>query len=203
MMPAELFGETGMKHPCPQIESSVFNLGNAQQLRCTQGGQTTCSKCEGCLLTQQLTSVKSWLPRVGDQSKQRFVLGLIRRLHSVELVQRVSNLLQPLLYKDFTYARSRSKPSLDTDSATMCNDHSLNIVELEQNISQVWNWFQKANYWTKSNFLTQLLQQCDSHLLYLVGVQARTLVTSELKAFNPIGKLIFYIFVLLIINPKI
>ena len=186
-MPAEVFVENGMKKPSPQIESFVFNLGNASNLRCTGINKTVCGKCEGCILRLEVNKIKAWLPKAGGQSKKRFVLGLIRRLHSVDLVQHVVNLLQPLLCKDFMYSRSRSKPSLETDTPTMSHDRALDVVQLEQNVAETWDWFQSANYWTKSNFLTHVLQGCEAHLLYIVGVQARTLLSTELNAFHPIG----------------
>ena len=178
-----------MKHPDRSVESFEFNLGQAPKLRCINSDKTTvCGSCEACILTSKLNSVKTWFLRAGDQSKRRYTLGLVKRLHSVDLVRYMINLLQPLLCKDFTYARMRTKPSLTTDRATMSEDRALSAAELEKNIAEAWHWFQEANYWTKSNFLLGILQCCDAHLLYAVGTQARTLLTSEQKAFVEKGK---------------
>ena len=178
-----------MKHPAKNVETFEFNLGQAPKLRCINTDETTvCGSCEACILTDKLNSVKTWFLRAGDQSKRRYTLGLVKRCHSVDLVQYLINLLQPLLCKDFTYARMRTKPSLATDRATMSQDRALSAEELEKNIAESWFWFQAANYWTKSNFLLGVLQSCDAHLLHAVGTQARTLLASERKAFVQKGK---------------
>lgn len=186
-MPEPNFQDQTMKHPSSQIESFVFNLGKANDLRCNSSSQTVCGKCDGCVLQMKITPVKAWFNRAGDQTKRRFVLGLLRRLHSVDLVKYVINLLQPLMCKDFMYARSRSKPSLPTDSANLSNDRALNVIELEKSIANTWDWFQSASYWIKSNFLITILQECEQHLLFLIINQAKTLLTSEEAAFIPIG----------------
>lgn len=188
-MPAEVLdGKITMKDPSPQVESFVFNLGKATDLRCTgKNEKAFCGKCEVCLLSKKLAEVKTWVPKAGDQSKKRFLLGLIRRLHSPDLMKYVAKLMEPLCFKDYIYSRSRSNPSLTSDVSTVSHDHSLDVVELERSISETWNWFQSANYWTKSNFLIHLFKICEPHLLHVVGVQARTMVASEIKAFQPPG----------------
>ena len=178
-----------MKHPDRSVEAFEFNLGQAPNLRCVNSDKTTvCGSCEACVLTNKINSVKTWFLRAGDQSKRRYTLGLVKRLHSADLVQYIINLLQPLLCKDFTYARMRTKPSLATDRATMSEDRALSTAELEKNIAESWHWFQGANYWTKSNFLLGVLQCCDAHLLYAVSTSARTLLASEQRAFVEKGK---------------
>ncbi|KAK3089437.1 hypothetical protein FSP39_003593 [Pinctada imbricata] len=172
-----------MKHPGSDVEVFEFNIGKAQSLRCVSSDRaTTCGKCESCVLTRQLKEVREWFPKMGDQSKKRFMLGLMRRLHSVDLLNQVVSLLQPLLNKDFTYSRSRSAPSLETDSVTLSSDRAMPAREVEYFISNTWTWFQKANYWTKANYALAMLQHCDSFLLHAIGAQSRTLLISEEKA---------------------
>lgn len=172
-----------MKHPSTNLESVEFNLGKAPALRCVNDQHTTvCGACETCILSQKLQPVKEWFNRAGDQTRKRFVLGLIRRIHSVDLMQYIVNLLQPLLYKDFTYSRIRANPSLSSDRATMSSDRALNTIKLERDIAETWFWFQNSAYWTKSNFLLSVLHGCDSYLLYQVGNQTKTLLLSEQKA---------------------
>ena len=104
-----------MKHPSSNKETYEFNLGKAKELRCMGNSETTiCGECEACALTKQITQVKRWMFRAGDQSRKRFVLGLVRRLHSVDLLEYVTKLLQPLACKDFMYAKTRTNPSLQT-----------------------------------------------------------------------------------------
>ena len=182
-----------MKVPSPAVEAFEFNVGRAPELSCrhSQKRGVTCRECEACLLNKKLTETSSWFPRAGDETRKRFCLGLIRRLHSVELLQYVIRLLQPLLRKDFTYARSRLHPSISADSCTMSCDRALNAVDLEKQIAETWCWFQGANYWTKSNYLLGLFSRCEAHLLYATGLQAKTLLVSEQNAFTPSGLYVY------------
>ena len=180
-----------MKHPDSALETIEFNLGRAPDLRCTEahGDVPSCGKCDGCRLGHHMGSIRSWLRRAGHQSRRRFILGLIRRLHSVDLIQYVINLLRPLMCKDFTYARTRPTPSLPGDRATSSGDRALDVVGLEMSVANVWVWFEAASYWTKANFLLSVLQQCDAHELHLVVVHANTLLVPEQRAFTAMGRL--------------
>ena len=178
-----------MKHPSTSKEVFEFNLGQALQLRCVHDSRNTiCGECESCLITARLNQVKEWFFRAGDESKKRFVLGLVRRLHSVDLLVHLVRLLQPLLCKDFMYARSRTNPSLNTDRCTMSADRAISTSELESQIAASWYWFQTANYWSKWKFMLGVLQHCEAHLLHSIGSQARTLHAAEQNATNPQGK---------------
>lgn len=172
-----------MKHPKNTQQTYEFNLGKALELKCVTGNKTAaCNSCESCALISAITSMRSWFPRLGDHSKRRFVLGLVRRFHSVDLLQYVTHILQPLLYKDFTYARARTNPSLDSDRPTLSSDRALAKRDVDKYISTTWDWFGKSNYWSKSNFTLAVLQLCESHILYNVGIQSKTLLASEEKA---------------------
>lgn len=177
-----------MKHSAPNIEVFEFNLGQATQLRCVNSEKSTsCSKCEACQLIVKIREIKQWFPRFGDHSRKRFMLGLIQRTHSAELLAQVVKLLQPMLCKDFTYSRSRTNPSLQTDTTTLSSDHALPTKELENFIITSWQWYGEANYWSKSNFALALLQMCDAHLLHTIGAQAQSLLISEVKAAEEFG----------------
>ncbi|XP_052263005.1 F-box and WD repeat domain containing protein 10B-like isoform X1 [Dreissena polymorpha] len=177
-----------MKHSAPNIEVFEFNLGQASQLRCNNTEKTTtCSECETCKLNVKLREIKQWFPRLGDHSKKRFMLGLMQRTHSPELLNQVVKLLQPVLYKDFTYSRSRTNPSLETDTPTLSSDRAMSAKDVNNFIISTWQWYGDQNYWSKSNFALVVLQMCDAHLLHTVGVQARTLLSSEIKAAEEFG----------------
>lgn len=172
-----------MKHPQSNRETYEFNLGKAPELRCVFSQKATvCGKCETCELNDRLKYVKEWFPRFGDHSQKRFMLGLMRRIHSINLLQQLVTLLQPLLNKDYTYARMRTCPSLRTDTMTLSSDRSLSSGAVEYYITSTWDWFAKSNYWSKSNFALALLRLCDVHLLHILGTQARTLLISEENA---------------------
>lgn len=172
-----------MKHSAPNVEVFEFNLGQAPLLRCVNTDKaTTCSECETCKLIVKIRDIKQWFPRLGDHSKKRFMLGLMQRTHSAELLKQVVTLLQPVLCKDFTYSRSRTNPSLPTDTPTLSSDRALVPKKVDNYISSSWQWYADSNYWSKSNFALGLLQMCDAHLLHVIGAQARTLLMSEERA---------------------
>ncbi|XP_071129514.1 F-box and WD repeat domain containing protein 10B-like [Mytilus edulis] len=172
-----------MKHASADVEVYEFNLGQAQQLRCVNRSKATvCGDCEACILNNKLSDIKEWFPKLGDHSKKRLMLGLLRRFHSIDLLHQLVTLLHPMMCKDYTYARSRTCPSLNTDSSTLSSDRALSTDKVEDNISCYWQWFEKTNYWTKSNFAFAILQMCDSHLLHTLASQARTLLITEEKA---------------------
>ncbi|XP_062599393.1 F-box and WD repeat domain containing protein 10B-like [Saccostrea cucullata] len=172
-----------MKHPSANLEVFEFNIGKAQSLRCASSATAiSCGECETCLLSDRMKNAKEFFPKLGSHSKKRFMLGLMRRFHSVDLLHQMVSLLQPLSCKDFTYSRSRAAPSLDTDMTTFSSDRAMDLMEVEQFITGTWMWFQKANYWTKANFALSLLQLCEISLLHTLSSQARTLLISEEKA---------------------
>ncbi|GFO23350.1 F-box/WD repeat-containing protein 10 [Plakobranchus ocellatus] len=182
-----------MKHPSPQREDCEFNLGKALELRCVNSGKTTvCGECETCTLTHKLRDVREWFSRFGDHSKKRFMLGLLRRTRSIDMLKNLVLLLQPTLNKDYTYARSRTNPSLETDTATLSSDRAISASTVEQITISMWEWFSRANYWTKMNFALSLLQMCAVHLLHTLYTQARTLLASELKAAESLAEENFY-----------
>lgn len=178
-----LVNNNTMKHPSANLEVFEFNIGKAQSLRCASSDKAiSCGECETCLLSNRMKNAKEFFPKMGDHSKKRFMLGLIRRFHSVDLLQQMVSLLQPLTCKDFTYSRSRAAPSLNTDMTTFSSDRAMDLREVEDFITSTWMWFQKSKYWTKANFALSLLQLCESSLLHTLSSQARTLLISEEKA---------------------
>ncbi|GFS02102.1 CMT1A duplicated region transcript 1 protein-like [Elysia marginata] len=178
-----------MKHPSSLQEECEFNLGKALELRCVNSGAATvCGQCETCTLTNKLRDVREWFSRFGDHSKKRFMLGLLRRTRSVDMLKNVVLLLQPTLNKDYTYARSRTNPSLETDTTTLSSDRAISAATVEQITISMWEWFSRANYWTKMNFALNLLQMCGVNLLHTVYTQARTLLASEVKAAETVAE---------------
>ncbi|XP_035670522.1 CMT1A duplicated region transcript 1 protein-like [Branchiostoma floridae] len=176
-----------MKHPPDTTEVVEFNLGRAPTLRCTSGQPaTTCGHCEACRLGATISFTREWFLRAGDHSKRRFLLGLPRRFHSAELMEYVVSLLSPLLYKDYTYARCRTNPSLPGDSSTLSGDRALNRRELRQHIADTWAWFAEASYWSKANYMLGVMQFCEPQMLYSLGTQARTMLQAQ-KNMEPKG----------------
>ncbi|XP_078658550.1 F-box and WD repeat domain containing protein 10B-like [Branchiostoma floridae x Branchiostoma belcheri] len=176
-----------MRQPPDTTEVVEFNLGRAPTLRCTSGQPaTTCGDCEACRLGATISFTREWFLRAGDASKRRFLLGLPRRFQSAQLMEYVVSLLSPLLYKDYTYARCRTNPSLPGDSSTLSGDRALNRRELRQHIADTWAWFAEASYWSKANYMLGVMQFCEPQMLYSLGTQARTMLQAQ-KSMEPKG----------------
>ncbi|XP_072044586.1 F-box and WD repeat domain containing protein 10B-like isoform X2 [Amphiura filiformis] len=171
-----------MKHPPENAEHFEFNLGKAPNLRCVNSEVTVCNECECCRMRILLTETREWFPRAGEHTKRRFILGLVRRFHSVNLLQYVIMLLKPLIGKDYTYARSRTNPGIVGDRADMGCNRALRNTSVDNQIASLWDWFKDAQYWSKANYILGLLQFCDGNLLHTIGTQARTMLAAELKA---------------------
>ena len=180
-----------MKHPSEATEAVEFNLGRAVELCCREAGdrKVGCSTCESCVLSRMLIDVASWFDRAGDSTRRRFLLGMVRRVRSPDMLQRLLTLMNgPLLAgRDRAYARARPQPALPTDYASTSADRALDPYDLEERICSTWKWFSRASYWSRSAFMLGCLQRCEAHLLHMVGVQAKTLFTSERNAFIPTG----------------
>lgn len=172
-----------MKNLSIQSKNGDSSLMQMPALSCatTETG-AACGKCEACFLTQKIRSVKEWFFHFGDQSKKHFMLGLLKQIRNTTILQSIVALLNPTISKDCIYARARTNPSLDTDTATVSSDHAVNATKIEQFITATWGWFSGANYWTKLNFALSCLQMCETHLLHTLYRHAHILWTAELNS---------------------
>lgn len=123
----------------PGRGSSLYQLSisRAPELRCVKSPVKSCGVCEDCCLGAKLKYTKEWFCRCGEPVKRKYVLGLAERFDSQDLLEYVTSLLQSFQYKDFTYMRSRSKPSLIVDTSSPPTNHALNEDELLQTIGVV------------------------------------------------------------------
>ncbi|XP_067929155.1 F-box and WD repeat domain containing protein 10B-like [Watersipora subatra] len=162
-----------------------FSVGKAEELRCAKSLENRdCGECESCLLSHSILSTKNWFWRCSHRVKKKFLMGLVQRFHSVDLLKYTVQILKPLISKDFTYARNRSAPSLDTDNVKASSNRALSMADIDLSIKYTWNWFVSSNYWTKSNFLLGLFKLCEVQLLFMVGNHAKTLLSAEIKALS-------------------
>ncbi|XP_038064299.1 CMT1A duplicated region transcript 1 protein-like [Patiria miniata] len=172
-----------MKHPSENVEHFEYNLGKAPELRCEYGTvTTTCDRCESCRIRHRLARTRQWFLRAGEKTRKTFMLGLVRQFNSLTLLRYAVNLLNPLIGKDFTYARSRTHPSVGGDGASTGDDRALWTSKTEQTVTEAWQWFKEAKYWSKANYLLGVLQMCNGELLYSIGTLARTMLASEERA---------------------
>uniref|UniRef100_H3B842 F-box and WD repeat domain containing 10 n=1 Tax=Latimeria chalumnae TaxID=7897 RepID=H3B842_LATCH len=156
----------------------------AEVLRCVDGDSRlpVCGVCENCLLASKLSWTKEWFVRAGEQSKRRFVLGITRRIHSPDLLEKLEHVLQPTLGKDFTYSRSSVNPSLLQDLSRCSSDRALDKKFLNKEMAETWEWFTQGTEWTKANYALGLFQLCNAQILHVIGNLIRVLLVRERSA---------------------
>ncbi|XP_043924738.1 CMT1A duplicated region transcript 1 protein-like [Protopterus annectens] len=169
----------------PEIDGGTWKIGGGTglELRCMNGCITVCGVCESCLLVSKLCTTKEWFSRSADASQRRFMMGLVRKLNNLDILEKLEQVLLPDIRKDFTYTRSRTNPGLPEDSGSLSSDRALDQQLLQKQMLEAWDWFSRRTYWTKLNYLLVLFQLCDSQLLYAIGNLIRVLLIRE-KSLN-------------------
>ncbi|XP_048467081.1 F-box and WD repeat domain containing protein 10B [Rhincodon typus] len=161
-------------------EKAEFNLLSSATLTClTDCSAPRCGSCYTCTLQLRLASTKQWFLRAGDMTKQQFLIGLVHRVDSLDLLLQLDRLLQPTLGKDFTHSRSSANPSLPEDFSTLSSDRSLNKLDLHGYVASTWEWFTGSKHWTKTNYLLGLFQLCDIKQLHNIGNLIRTRIIAR------------------------
>ena len=170
-----------MKCPPPNTEPFLLNLGKAKELRCASDvTDSSCGKCEACVLKQELTELKKWFLLTENPTRRTFVLGLVQRLNSPDILRKIYFLCHPITGKDVVYTSTRTNPSLNTDKGSVDLEDEVIVTDsVEKSISDSWLWFEKANFWTKYSYILSVMQDCDAHTVSLVAAEAEMLLASE------------------------
>ena len=175
----EIFSKKTMRQPARDSGLYQLNVSRAPELRCINSPVKSCGACESCKVNAKLNHTKEWFDRCGKTVKRKYVLNLAERLESMDLLQYVTALLQSFQYKDFTYMRSRSKPSLIVDTSCPPSNHALDEDGLTKTVDNYLEWFSGSTYWTKANYLLGLMQLCDTHVLHILATKTGALYERE------------------------
>ncbi|XP_044838533.1 CMT1A duplicated region transcript 1 protein isoform X2 [Mauremys mutica] len=173
-----------MKEISKDQESLEYRLDCAPDLRCEKktGLVPVCQICETCVLSWRVFYTKEWFLRASNVTQRKFLVGIVKRFNSLDLLNYAEKVLQTSHGKDFTFSRSRVTPSLKEDMTTSASDRALNIVTLEKAMSETWKWFKNSSYWTKANYTLLLLQMCNPKLLFIAANLVRVLLVREQSA---------------------
>uniref|UniRef100_A0A8C0G7X1 F-box domain-containing protein n=1 Tax=Chelonoidis abingdonii TaxID=106734 RepID=A0A8C0G7X1_CHEAB len=173
-----------MKETSKDQESLEYRLDCAPDLRCEKKTDLVpvCQICETCVLSWRVFSTKEWFLRASNVSQRKFLVGIVKRFNSLDLLNYAEKVLQTTYGKDFTFSRSRITPSLKEDMTTSASDRALNTVTLEKAMSETWKWFKNSSYWTKANYTLLLLQMCNPKLLFIAANLVRVLLVREQSA---------------------
>ncbi|XP_073415734.1 F-box and WD repeat domain containing protein 10B isoform X2 [Dendrobates tinctorius] len=163
------------------MEISELKLQYAPDLRCENQSPRIplCQVCETCILATKLSITKEVFIRAGNYAQRKFLIGVITRFKSLDLLVYMEKVLEPALGKDFTYSRSRINPSLEQDFSTSGSNRALSKHVLRQFITETWEWFRNESYWTKANYALLLLQMCSANLLQSAANLIHVLIAQE------------------------
>ncbi|XP_036427711.1 CMT1A duplicated region transcript 1 protein [Colossoma macropomum] len=168
--------ESGAEERSEWSDHSEPSADSAVRLSCrTRSGEfSTCGRCQSCVCTANLSGSAQWLLSAGEAAKRRFLTGILVRCRSVEILEKVQNVLQVTLGKDFTYARSHVK-AVSQEEFRDCG--------CGMSMMDTWEWFSKSPNWTKSNYLLGVLSLCDTELLHMLGNLVSVLIAREKRGF--------------------
>uniref|UniRef100_K7FNG6 F-box domain-containing protein n=1 Tax=Pelodiscus sinensis TaxID=13735 RepID=K7FNG6_PELSI len=168
------------------MASLEYRLDSAPQLRCEKKTDLVpvCQSCETCILAWKVFSTKEWFLRASNASQRKFLVGIVKRFNSLDLLNYAEKVLQSAHGKDFTFSRSRISPSFreDPTASTSTWDRALNTEMLEQAMLETWKWFRHGSYWTKANYTLLLLQMCSPKLLFMAANLVRVRLLREQSA---------------------
>ena len=101
-------------------------------------------------------------------------MALLHRYNSIDLHEYTSALLTTLEGKDYVYARSRNRPSLKEDMCGPSSNHALDKTQLRKDILDCLSWFESSPYWTKCNFMLEIMKSCNAQLLHMIGNESHS-----------------------------
>uniref|UniRef100_A0A8C5RGZ5 Uncharacterized protein n=1 Tax=Laticauda laticaudata TaxID=8630 RepID=A0A8C5RGZ5_LATLA len=156
----------------PDLE---YKLQYTPDLRCEKETDLVpvCFRCKSCILSWKIFSTREWFVRASQATQRTFVMGIINRFQSHDLLKYSWNLLQAIDTKDFTYSRSCVGSTFRVSSAL---DRAMDPQKLAQSMADLWRWFGGSCFWTKANYTLLLLQMCDSQLLLMAATLIRILL---------------------------
>lgn len=160
-----------------------YKLKYTPDLRCEKETDLVpvCYRCKSCILSWKIFSTREWFVRASQATQRSFVLGIINRFESHDLLKYAWNLLQAIDTKDFTYSRSCVSSTFRASSAM---DRAMDPQKLAQSMADLWRWFVGACFWTKANYILLLLQMCDSQLLLMAATLIRIHLTEYENAMS-------------------
>uniref|UniRef100_A0A8C6YD23 CMT1A duplicated region transcript 1 protein n=1 Tax=Naja naja TaxID=35670 RepID=A0A8C6YD23_NAJNA len=156
----------------PDLE---YKLQYTPDLRCEKETDLVpvCYRCKSCILSWKVFSTREWFARASQATQRTFVMEIINRFQSHDLLKYSWNLLQAIDTKDFAYSRSCVSSTFRAASAL---DRAMDPQKLAQSMADLWKWFEGSCFWTKANYILPLLQMCDSKLLLMAATLIRILL---------------------------
>ncbi|XP_043855519.1 CMT1A duplicated region transcript 1 protein [Dromiciops gliroides] len=160
------------------MEKLEFRLDCAPDLRCEQKNEhiPVCQKCETCVLAWKIFSTREWFCRISERYQQKFLVRILKRLKSLELLDYFEKILSTSQGKDFTYFRCRTIVDRKIDHKITCSIIKKVDEKVKDAMLHTLQWFGNSSYRTKAHYTLILLQWCDSRLLFIAACVIRFLI---------------------------
>uniref|UniRef100_A0A3Q4BYG8 Uncharacterized protein n=1 Tax=Mola mola TaxID=94237 RepID=A0A3Q4BYG8_MOLML len=147
-----------------------------------EGCLTMCGMCPSCVFAPEPPGSTHCLWKASDKFKRRFVVKLILRCTSTQVLQSIQSALGVTSCTLFTYARSRS-PCSPQDYPGRSADPELDAKPLDSDVNEIWDWFARSPNWIKSRYLIHLLSRCDLEMLRMVANLTSVLLVRQKRGF--------------------
>ena len=144
-----------------------MDIRKVGDIKCSAGLRKDCGSCESCILQRKLSFLEEFLSRISEAKKQAFIQSLLRSCSSIQMISSLVRLLEPLMHKDFVYAKSKANATFDKDLVIMTNlsNKSVDIAAVDSFMLEERNWFASSSSWAKFNYLLKVLKSCNSYTL--------------------------------------
>ncbi|XP_065065479.1 F-box and WD repeat domain containing protein 10B-like [Rhopilema esculentum] len=144
-----------------------MDVRKADSIRCSSGIGNDCGHCESCILRRKLAFSHQWMVRISESRKQKYIRMLLQQYSTMELTSSLLGLLQPLQYKDFTYAKSKVNSTFDNELSSIANpfDKSIQSDAVTDYMLEDEQWFLAASHWAKFNYMISVFRFCNSYTL--------------------------------------
>lgn len=145
------------------------------------GEFTTCSGSDHHI---KLYTSTQWLMRAEEPAKRRFLIGILVRCQSLELLQSVHSVLQVTQGAYFTYTRCQVNAGHMVTAPSTHSSSASDAVLLGKEMLNIWEWFANSTDLTKTKYFFGLLASCSSDQLYMLCNLARLLIAREKRDIN-------------------
>ena len=129
---------------------------------------TMCGICPSCVFAPVPPGSTPCLWKASDMFKRRFLVKLILRCTSTQMLQNIQSALGVTSCSLVTYVRS-SSPYFPQDYPGRSTDLEQDGKPIGSDVNKIWDWFAKSPNWIKSRYLIHLLSRYDLEMLRMVA----------------------------------
>ncbi|KAK7919251.1 hypothetical protein WMY93_010535 [Mugilogobius chulae] len=119
-----------------------------------------CKMCPSCVFAKTPPISTDPLWTVADSFQRRFLMDLLSRCKSPQVLEKILRVLDLTSWSVFTYSRSQKLTSSEPSISAKSQEKPLGF-----NGHDIRQWFDSSPDWIKSHYICRLLLRCDNDLL--------------------------------------